>query len=66
MTIDFPFEIWVNVASYLPPGHVRRLYAVNRHLYHLAMEDRYEKFEATTVDLRNLERLRYAITFSLF
>jgi hypothetical protein len=65
MTPDLPLEIWMNVASHLPQGYIRTLLAVNRPLFHLAMEDRYERFEATTADLRTLERIQYTSAFSV-
>lgn len=66
MTPDLPLELWMEVLSYLPPGYIRRLLPINRQLFHLAMEDKYEKLEVISADLRTLERIRCNNPFVIF
>ncbi|KAF8067926.1 hypothetical protein FPV67DRAFT_1165267 [Lyophyllum atratum] len=41
MAVELPFEIWRQVASYLPTDCLTALYSVNRPFFELAMEERY-------------------------
>ncbi|PBK99581.1 hypothetical protein ARMGADRAFT_1008108 [Armillaria gallica] len=37
----FPYDIWLNIAHFIPPLVLENLFSVNRVLFHLAMEQRY-------------------------
>jgi len=43
MTQDLPYDIWSQIASDLPDSHVESLYAVNRSLFDIAMDLRYQE-----------------------
>jgi hypothetical protein len=52
--MDLPFEIWLHITSFVPTDQLRRLYAVNRILYAIAMSERYKVIgfcnEAATIE----------------
>ena len=41
--VDLPLEIWLYIASFIPPDQLRKLYAVNHALFVIAMEERYKE-----------------------
>jgi len=47
-----PDDVWYFVARYLPPKELRRLYGVNRALFHLSMEERYRNICFSNNDRR--------------
>lgn len=38
--MDFPFEIWLNIARFLSLEELQCLYSVNRALFSIAMDER--------------------------
>lgn len=38
--MDFPFEIWLHIAQFLPPDELQVLYTVNSALFNIAMDER--------------------------
>ena len=41
--MDLPYDIWSQITGYLPDNEVKLLYAVNRALFDIAMDLRYEE-----------------------
>jgi F-box-like len=41
--MHLPFDIWLHIASFLPVSQLRNLYAVNRALFDIAMDERYKE-----------------------
>jgi hypothetical protein len=44
MIRDLPAELWLEILSYLPPGHVRKLLGINRFLTEMALDEIYYSF----------------------
>lgn len=44
MVRDLPTELWVEILSYLPQGHVRKLLGINRFLTEVALDEIYYSF----------------------
>ncbi|TFK33986.1 hypothetical protein BDQ12DRAFT_657405 [Crucibulum laeve] len=40
--LDIPYDVWFNVAQFLPKEEIRNLYGVNRALFMIAMDERYQ------------------------
>ena len=58
---DFPSELWLEVLSYLPPSYVVNLVGVNRFLFELALDYKYEELQLISCeqrDLNNFQRLQ--------
>jgi hypothetical protein len=43
--VDLPFEVWLHIASFIPTDQLRRLYAVNRIFYAIAMTEKYKAID---------------------
>ncbi|PBK72477.1 hypothetical protein ARMSODRAFT_760567 [Armillaria solidipes] len=57
----FPYDIWLNIAHFIPPLVLEDLFSVNRVLFHLAMEQRYGQISFAYLSrkmLRLLVRLK--------
>ncbi|KAK0215029.1 hypothetical protein IW262DRAFT_258577 [Armillaria fumosa] len=57
----FPYEIWLNIAHFIPPLVLEDLFSVNSALFHLAMEQRYRQISFAYLSrkmLRLLVRLK--------
>jgi hypothetical protein len=39
---SLPYDVWARIVSFIPKDIVRKLYAVNQVLFHIAMEERYK------------------------
>ena len=58
--MDIPFEIWLQIASYIPAVQIRNLYSVNRPFFRIAMDERYREvhFNEPHGILKNFETLK--------
>lgn len=54
MENELPFELWLEILSYLPQGFHRRLIAVNRALFEYALDEIYKKVELVHDDENTL------------
>ena len=51
-SLSMPDDVWYLVAQYLRPEELRRLYGVNKALFHLSMEERYRNICFSNNDRR--------------
>lgn len=42
-TPDLPLELWLEILSYLPRSTLHRMIGVNRTLFELALDEKYEE-----------------------
>lgn len=40
--VDLPYDLWYQIAQFIPRRELRNLYSVNRTLYDIAMDERYK------------------------
>jgi len=63
--MQFPFEIWKKIVSYLPVQEVKKLYAVNNALFRISMDLRYQEARLSSGSKafvrKNLRVFRYVI-----
>ena len=64
LSMDVPFEIWVYIASFIPPDELQKLHAVNHAFFIVAMEEWYKSVhfcdEVEMIPIV-LSRLKYVI-----
>lgn len=63
-TTDLPPELWFEILSYLPRHFIFKVMGLNRMLFQMAMEYKYEEIRFTTDDkdaMRVFKQLRYVI-----
>ncbi|KAF9268687.1 hypothetical protein L218DRAFT_852688 [Marasmius fiardii PR-910] len=59
--LSLPQDIWLHIASYIPPLQLEDLYSVNQTFFNLAMDQRYHQISLsylTRKTIRILERIR--------
>lgn len=44
MTRDLPVELWLEILSYIPASHVRKLLGVNRFFTEMVLDEIYHSF----------------------
>lgn len=68
MASNIPFEIWSEVATYLPACDLKTLYPVNHAFFELAMAERYRaiSFWDRRQAALNITRLEYVYSFPSF
>jgi hypothetical protein len=56
-----PYEIWLHIATFIPPALLRNLYSVNRSFFDIAMNARYNEVQFVDFDavmLKKFNRLK--------
>lgn len=59
--LDFPPEIWLQIANYIPPSSLQSMRTLNHALYEAAMDERYRRVFLSSHDedaIRKLEHIR--------
>lgn len=59
--VQLPYDVWECISAYVPDGHLRTLYGVNRALYCTAMDRKYRHVSFNDFDdekMALLDRLK--------
>ncbi len=66
--VEFPLELWLDIAQYLPSSTLKKLFMVNRPLFNISMDLRWREvtFETRNLDkaMRLLGRLSYVFSIT--
>ena len=57
-TPDLPLELWLEILSYLPRSALHRMIGINRTLFELALDEKYEeiRFLADNTEMAKIFR----------